>query len=664
LRRLRAYRAPAHEREVETLECRFGLRAARVGVTFADVLSSAVTIFVDPTLLGMMAVGISMGMVFGAVPGLSAKMGILLLMPLLFGMDPAVGVVLLLSMHSVVHTGGSIPSILFGVPGGAAEAATVLDGYQMAKNGAAGEALGASMAASAIGGVLGAVAYFVLLPGFAAIGKLFGAPEYLLLAIIGLTAVGTLSHSSPLKGLAMGALGLLAGSVGMDRASGTPRFTFGLLEMWDGIDTLMVVTGFFAIPELIDLARLDSRRARGPEAAGGCTYRAMFRGMAATWTHRWLALRTTAIGIAIGIMPGLGAEIASWLSYGHAVQTSSDKSRFGTGAIEGVIAPETANNSKEGGGFLPTVAFGIPGTSAMAMVIAAFSILGVQVGPTMLQIHGDLIALIGWTILWSNMLAVALFLAVLPVVGRMVLLRIEVIAPVVIAFAIVGALIEHSSWWSVSMLLALSLLGCAFAAFDWPRAPFLLGFIMGPLAEINLVKTVAIYDWSVLQRWPTLALLASLAVLLWRAFHVRKGAWRSVITGSDRVFAGLVCFTFIAAAIATLDYRIEARLLPLCAAVAGAALTAVLALGSARGRSPSSTEGAGPWRPLLVLVGLVALIPALGILPAAAIYTGLHCHVVLRFDLLRASFMAALVAALVWGFFGLWLRQPVFATAF
>src|SRR5262245_1792855 len=201
-------------------------------MTIADIFSSALSVFTHAGLFGAMVIGITMGMVFGAAPGLSAKMGILLLMPLLFSMDMAPGIVLLLSMHAVIHTGGSIPSILFGVPGGAAEAATVLDGFPMARSGKAGEALGASMAASGIGGAIGAATYFLLLPVFAAVGKLFGAPEYLMLAFLGLSAVATLSHGSPLKGLIMAALGVLAGAVGMDQSTGTPRYVFGQLELW------------------------------------------------------------------------------------------------------------------------------------------------------------------------------------------------------------------------------------------------------------------------------------------------------------------------------------------------------------------------------------------------------------------------------------------------
>lgn len=633
-------------------------------MTFADVLSSAATIFIDPALLGAMVAGMSMGMVFGAAPGLGAKMGILLLMPMLFSMEPAVGLVLVLSMHAVIHTGGSISSILFGVPGGAAEAATVLDGFPLAKSGRAAEALGASMAASGVGGVIGAIAYFLLIPVFTAVGRLFGAPEYLLLALIGLSAVATLSHGSPLKGLAMAALGLLAGTVGMDQATGTPRFVFGQLALWDGLDILTLVAGLFAIPELLDLARHKTSRLHAGEAAAGCTYRGLFRGMAETWRHRWLTLRTTLIGIVIGMTPGLGADVASWLGYGHAVQFAKDKSRFGRGAIEGVIAPETANNSKEGGAFLPTVAFGLPSTATMALMMAAFAILGIPMGPMLTDNHPDWVALIGWTILWSNLIAVLFFMAVLPVVGRLAYLRIDVLAPIIMAVVITGTLIEQTGWWPITTLFAVSLLGCALATLDWPRAPFLLGFIMGRLAEINLVKTIALYDWSALARWPSLMLLTGLIVVLVVAFRWRQAsAARTPLSTGDGVLAGILCLLFAAAAVVSFGYPVEARAMPLIAGAAGALLTLILVIKRLTAAAPSHDERSirpVPWRSMSILALYMGLIPFGGILAASGLYAGLHSLVEQRSTLVRSLLMAGAVAILLWLLFGLWLRLPLF----
>lgn len=629
-------------------------------MSFSDILSSAFAIFVDPALFGAMLIGLAMGMVFGAAPGLSGKMGLLLLLPLLFGMDPEVGIVLLLSMHAVVHTGGSIPSILVGVPGGAPEAATVIDGFAMAKKGQAAEALGASMAASAIGGALGALSYFLLLPVFAVVGRLFGAPEYLLLALLGLCAITTLSQGSIVKGFIMAALGLLAGTVGVDYATGTPRFVFGQLELWDGLDILILVTSLFAVPELIDLARKKNLLPDSVEAAARCTYGALFSGMMAACRHWWLTLRTTFIGIAIGMMPGLGAEVASWLAYGHAVQTASDKSRFGRGAIEGVIAPETANNSKEGGSLLPTVMFGIPGSSTMALMIAGFAILGLPLGPSFLQQHGDLAALIGWSVLWSNLIAVLAFLAVLPMVGKIVYLRIDYLAPIVLAVAVTGTLVDQTGWVPLAVLFAVSAIGCYLVNADWPRAPFLLAFIMGRLAEINLVKTSALYGWEMFARWPSLLLLALLVYLLVRGLRTHKAETLRMLPRGDLLVAGFALLAFLAAGATSLSFAYEARLMPLLACGIGTLAAVIMLAAHWRARGAAAPEEPHmPWRLLLGFALFLVLVPLVGILPASALYAGGHAFIELRWQWWRAGLVASGVAGTIWLLFGYLLRLPL-----
>lgn len=629
-------------------------------MTFSDIWATAGLIFVDPALLGAMAAGLAMGMVFGATPGLSGKMGLLLLLPLLFGMDPYTGIVLLLSMHAVVHTGGSVPSILVGVPGGAPEAATVIDGFPMAKKGQAAEALGASMAASGIGGALGAVSYFLLLPVFGAIGHIFRAPEILVLAFIGMCAVATLSQGSVVKGFTMAALGLLAGSIGLDSVTATPRYTFGLLELWDGLDLLILVTGLFAVPELLDLARKKNLLPDGADAAARCTYRALFRGMAETWRHGWLTLRTTIIGIVIGIVPGLGAEVASWLAYGHAVQSAKDKSRFGQGAVEGVIAPETANNSKEGGALLPTIVFGIPGSSTMALMIAGLAILGVSPGPGLLTNHPDIAALIGWTVLWSNLLAVAAFLMILPLVGKIVYLRVDLLAPIVLAVAVSGTLVDQTGWPPLALLFCVSALGCYLMRADWPRAPFLLAFIMGRLAETNLVRTTAIYGWDALTRWPTLVMLALLIYLIIRGFRTHRGEIARALPPADVALALLLLAGFAAAGITALFFPFEARLLPIAASTIGLLATGLMLAGHLRSAVRAEAQpGLVPGRLLLGFGLFLALIPIFGAVPAGAAYAAWHALLELRQRWWQAVCLAASVAATIWLLYGYWLRLPV-----
>ena len=630
-------------------------------MTLSDILSSSLSIFIDPALFGAMFAGLTLGMVFGAVPGLSGKMGLLLLLPLMFGMDPRVGIVLLLSMHAVIHTGGSIPSILVGVPGGAPEAATVIDGFAMAKKGEAAEALGASMAASGVGGAIGALTYFLLLPAFAIIGRVCGAPEYLLLALLGLTGVATLSQGSIFKGFAMAALGLLTGSVGIDYATGTLRYVFGRLELWDGVDVLIVITGLFAVPELLDLARKKRLLPDASDAAARCTYRALFRGMAATWTHRWLTLRATIIGILIGMMPGLGAEVASWLAYGHAVQSSKDPTRFGQGAIEGVLAPETANNSKEGGSLLPTITFGIPGSSTMALMVAGFAILGLPLGPNFLAGNGEIAGLVGWSVFWSNLAAVLAFVAVLPLVGKIVYLRIDYLAPIVLAISVTGTVIDQHGWVPMLLLLGISVFGIFLIRADWPRAPFLLAFIMGHLAEINIIKTTEVYGWDVLTRWPMWILVAILAYLVIRGLRAHKGRSIEVFSRDDVIIAFVLLAVFLAAGIRAIGFPFEARLLPLGASILGCAtVAAILAARWRDGAGEAAAPSPVPWRLMLNFALLVMMVPVVGIFWAVTLYAVLHGLLELRGAWHRAILIAAITSGSIWLLFGVWLRLPLF----
>jgi len=371
-------------------------------------------------------------------------------------------------------------------------------------------------------------------------------------------------------------------------------------------------------------------------------------------------LRTTAIGVVIGMMPGLGAEVASWLSYSHAVQSAKEPSRFGQGAVEGVIAPETANNSKEGGSLLPTVTFGIPGSSTMALMIAGFAILGIPVGPSMLDDHGDIAALVGWSVLWSNLMAVASFLAILPMVGKIVYLRIDYLAPVVLAIAVAGALIEQIGWVPLVTLFTISAIGCFFVNAEWPRAPFLLAFIMGRMAEINLIKTSALYGWEMFARWQTLLLLAALLYLIVRGVRARKTQIMHALSQADIAAAGTIVVVFAAAGVAALSFAEEARLLPLLACGIGVAATGTMILAHLRARGADSPdEPHMPWRLIGGFALFLVAILLFGILPASALFVCGHALSELRLRLWRALALAGAVASTVWLLFGYWLRLPL-----
>lgn len=490
-------------------------------------LSSLLGIFLSPYMMMLMTVGVCVGLFFGIMPGLGGKLGIIFLVPFVFGMDPIPGAVFLLAMHSVVHTSGAIPSILFGIPGTGPDAATIVDGYPMAQKGEAGRALGATLCASGIGGVIGALFLSLLMPFVGPIVLAFSPAEFFLLAVLGITFIAALSGDSLLKGLIVGLFGLIIATVGLDPNSGESRYTYGLLFLWDGIDPVTAVIAIFAIPEMIALA------ARGNLAEGKAngfryTMRDVGKGCLDVFRHWGLTLRTSVIGAFIGLIPGLGGDVASWLCYGHAVQSSKSPERFGTGAVEGVIAPETANNSKEGGALLPTLYFGIPGSSGMAILLGAFVMLGIRPGPRLATDQIDLVWTLIWTLAIANILAVLLLLALAPWLSRIASLRTSLLIPFVIALSLLGSYLGAGAWQNFVLVLGLGALGWLFKKYDWPRPPFVIGIVLGPIAETSFHKAMGIWGPSFLLRPLSLVLLAIIvATIALYMTRVRRKAVRA-----------------------------------------------------------------------------------------------------------------------------------------
>jgi TctA family transporter len=474
----------------------------------------------SPYLVGLIILAVPIGMFFGAIPGLGGKLGIVLLIPFVFGMDALAGAVFLLAMHAVVHTGGSIPSILFGVPGTGPDAATIVDGFPMTQKGEAGRALGASLGASGFGGVVGGLFLAAMLPVLRPLVLAFSPAEFFLLAILGITFIATLSGDSLLKGLLVGMFGLMLAFVSLDPFTGVERFTFGQLFLWDGVDVITAVLGMFAIPEMIALGVKGGSIAQVRKEAAAYNLREVIDGIVDVFRHWALSIRTALIGAVIGTIPGLGGDAASWICYGHAVQSSKDPSRFGKGAVEGVIAPETANNSKEGGSLLPTLFFGVPGSSGMAIMLGAFVMLGIQPGPMIALTGMDLVWSLIWTLMIANILAVFMFLLCAPVFGKLTYVRGGLLIPYVITLAFLGAFLSHAAWENIVLLCGLGVLGYFLKKYRWPRPPFVIGLILGPIAENSLHKALAIWGPSFFLRPLSLVFIAlifgSVGLYFWR----------------------------------------------------------------------------------------------------------------------------------------------------
>jgi len=427
------------------------------------------------------------------MPGLGGKIAVAVFMPFVYGMDPVSGFAFLLGMHAVVHTGGSLPAILFGVPGTGPAAVTVCDGFPMSQKGEAGKALGAGLAASGLGGIAGAIMMALTIPVVRPLVLAFSPSEFFMMAIFGITLIALISGKSLMKGVMTGALGLLLAMVGEDPQSGISRFTFGQISLYEGIELIPVVVGVFALAEMMSLVRKGEEMSSGTDGKVQYTFRDVIRGMAELFNHWWLFLRCSVIGYIIGVIPGLGGEAAGWMCYGHAVQSSKDPESFGKGNVRGVIAPEAANNAKEGGALIPTVAFGVPGSSGMAVLLGAFIILGLTPGPMMLVNQLPTVWAMVWILVVSNLIAVVLFIFTAHHMAKVTNLKASTLVPFVFAMVMAGSYLTTQSWETMLVTVLMGFLGYAMKVYDWPRPPLLIGMVLGKIAEVNMHKSLTLW---------------------------------------------------------------------------------------------------------------------------------------------------------------------------
>ena len=502
--------------------------------------STLFDLLTTPRLLFLMAIAVPMGVFFGSTPGLGGKLGLVLLIPFVYNMDQLTGAVFLCAMHAVVHTGGSIPSILIGVPGDGPAAATALDGYAMTKKGEAGRALGASFGASTVGGLLGAMFLGLSLPILEPIILNFSPAEFFLLAILGITFIATLSGDSFVKGMIVGLFGLMCAFIGLDPSTGSPRFTFGQIWLWDGLSVIVAVLSMFAVPEMISLgvkgraydisaetaAKLQGSSPSPEPVSRKVTYAQIFQGMVDVAHHKWLVLRCSLLVAAIGVIPGLGGDAAAWMAYGHTVQSSKHPERFGKGEVAGVIGAETGSCAKEAGSLLPTLFFGVPGSSGMAIMLGAFLMLGIQPGPTMLTEHVNIVWSLIWALVIANIFAVIMLIAAGPWIGKLGTMKASFLIPYVLVFALLGCYLYGGIWQNLILVLVMGSLGYLFKRHDWPRAPFIIGVILGKIAEDSLQKAIGLFGASFFWRPISLILiamiLASVGFYLWRSRRTNK----------------------------------------------------------------------------------------------------------------------------------------------
>jgi len=415
-------------------------------------------------------------------PGLGGIAGLSLLLPFMFGMEPVYGLALMIGMVAVVPTSDTFASVLMGIPGSSASQATVLDGFPMAKKGEAARALSAAFASSLFGGLVGAFFLTAFILVARPIVLAFGLPEMLMITILGLSMVAVLAGRVALKGLAAAGLGMMVGTIGIADAGGSLRMaTYDIPYLTDGLQLVIVGLGIFAIPEIVSLLRQDRSISENSSLGAGWLV-----GVKDWFDNIWLSVRCSLIGVLVGIIPGLGGSVVDWIAYGHTVQTTKDKSGFGKGNVRGVIGPESSNNAKEGGGLVPTLLFGIPGSGSMAIFIGAIALLGsgeIEVGPKMLKDNLDITYSIVWLLALANVFGTLMCIALSGGISRLTTIRFTYLAPFLFMLISFAAFQSGQNFEDLLALFGVGLIGIFLRRFDWSRPAFLIGFVLSNPVE-------------------------------------------------------------------------------------------------------------------------------------------------------------------------------------
>ena len=634
-----------------------------IGGEFAFMATSAgkaFLIMMEPHRLMFLGLGCIMGLVLGIVPGIGGLAGTAMLLPFTFTMDPYSAFALLLGLGATTATGDPIPAILFGVPGGAASAATVLDGFPMAKKGEAGRALSAAYMSSLMGGIFGALLLAVSIPILRPVMLFIGSPELLAFSVLGISMVAVLSGSAPLRGITAGCLGIMIAMIGSDPQTGTLRWTMDSLYLWDGLPLVPLLLGVFALPELCDL--LIARVAISSDTSKANIYKGQWQGVKDCFKNWWLILRCSWIGGGIGSIPGISAAVVDWLAYGHALKTEKGASQtFGKGDVRGVIASESSNNAKEGGALVPTIAFGVPGSATMAILLGAFLIHGLVPGPDMLTKNLSITYSMVWSVALANILGAGLCYAFSPQFAKIATLRYTLILPAVLGIVYIGAFEASRQWGDLITLLFFGVVGWIMKQAKWPRPPLILGVVLGDTIERYMFISIERYGMSWLLR-PVVAVLFLMAIVgLVRPLlsDIRsQGGLRKMLTSfqaptfhPSQLFTVFMIVVIGTAVAVSSRWDFSAKIVPLVVGIA-ALTAAALSLFNDMCRKPAApaTEGlAGhvqheveqkihmdltsdtghlPVREIIVraawffgyLIGFMAVMAVIGLIPTVAVF--------------------------------------------
>lgn len=439
-------------------------------------------------------IGLTLGIIAGALPGIGSALGMAIMLPLTLPLGPINAIILLVSMYSGAMYGGSIAAILVNVPGTGGAAATTFDGYPMSKQGRAVDALSMSATASATAGFLSVLTLLLISPILIELVLLFGSPEYFLMAVLGLAMITVVAEGSMIKGLVAGAAGLLITTIGIAPNSPELRYTFGSLGLYDGVDFIAALIGMFAVAEMLKLAGQEGGIADQEIDLSG----SVFSGVKETFTHPVTLIKSGYIGMLIGAIPGAGATVSNFLAYGEAMRSSKNPDAFGHGEPLGVISSEASNNGTIGGSLIPTISFGIPGSGSTAVLLGGLLMHGLRPGPQLFDADLHITYAFLLALLVGNVFIILVGVFVVTRLAKLTQVDTHIIIPMIFVLSMVGGYTLRSNWVDVITVLALGFLGYIMVKENYSIIAFVLGVVLGPIAEENLIRSLQISDGSYL----------------------------------------------------------------------------------------------------------------------------------------------------------------------
>ncbi|MDD3368287.1 MAG: tripartite tricarboxylate transporter permease [Lachnospiraceae bacterium] len=483
-----------------------------------DLFLSGLQIVLTPSTFLLILAGTVVGVIFGAMPGVSASMAVALALPFAYAMNPVIAIAFLVSVYCASITGGGITAILFKIPGTPSSAPTTFDGYPMAQRGEAGKALGYSLVASAFGGLVAAFAMALVSPQLASVALKFGPSELFAVSFLGLSVLSSLDSGNLIKTLISGLLGLLLACIGLDPMLGVPRLTWGSSTLSSGVEMIPVMIGLFAVTEVLKQTGKQKVKTEEEKEADekGTKFKTNIPGFKEFWKVKFVMIRSSIIGTIVGILPGAGATIASFLSYTVEKKISKHSDQFGTGIPDGIVASEAANNAATGGSMVPLLSLGIPGGNAAAIMMSALVLKGVQVGPLLVRTQPEYLASVFGSMLITNIIMVIVSLMVARIFAKILAIPYSILGPVIIMLAMIGSFALKNGTGDVILMAFAGILGYFFVKMKFTPAALVLGLVLGQMCESNLRRAYTLTNGNMVKVFtnPITAVIMTACVIM------------------------------------------------------------------------------------------------------------------------------------------------------